>query len=107
MERRLIRSRDWFASRVVNGHIATIEFDGDGFADLLVGLNDEFTSGAASFARAYLVSAVAVVAKPAGELPAAELVKEGAAYALSEPFDSEYGEATVASAGDTDGDGPH
>ena len=102
---RITRSRDWFAPRVVNGHIATIEFDGDGFADLLVGLNDEFTSGAAPFARAYLVSAAAVVAKPAGELPVADLVKEGAAYALSEPFDSEYGEATVASAGDTDGDG--
>ncbi|MDE0007209.1 MAG: integrin alpha, partial [Gammaproteobacteria bacterium] len=53
----------------------------------------------------YLVSAAAVVAKPPGELPVADLVKEGAAYALSEPFDSEYGEATVASAGDTDGDG--
>ena len=102
---RITRSRAWFAPRVVNGHIATIEFDGDGFADLLVGLNDEFTSGAAPFARAYLVSAAAVVSKPPGQLPIAGLVKEGAAYALSEPFDSEYGEATVASAGDTDGDG--
>ena len=102
---RIMRSRDWYAPRVVNGHVATGEFDGDGFADLLVGLNDEFSSGAAPFSRAYIVSATAFVGTPAGELSVSDLVKQGTAYLLSEPFDSEFGETTVANAGDTDGDG--
>ena len=102
---RLARSRDWFAPRVVNGHVATGEFDGDGLADVLVGINDEFSYGAAPLTRAYLVSATAFAEPAAGDIFLPDLVAGGSAYVLAEPSGSEYGETTVANAGDVDGDG--